>query len=378
MIFDDRSLADITPEDLRLYLQGARWTEEIVSDYLAVWKQEALERELYVPRSIAARDYRTQLGIVLGLLADVEDRQPIQVATDVRYTGADVMRLRIDTTAVDRSTISFVKAAEIIAESKVMLMSAARAAVHPQNFFSARPPLEVSEYLETTRLGQTEPGSFVFTIVSPVTYRPAQVAAQEMAGPDEARQIPFARRVTETLSKSLHGIREAATPRDRDLSAIFEDLVEEGVSANLCDALAVIANSSTDRAVELDFSWSAKAPRPQPRTTVTVPAMITSVLSDMSKHLKAIAPEPGYEVLGRVERLSDVEPGAGFDLALRATVEGRERLLALELTAEERDVASTAWSTGRTVYTRGTLDKRFRPYRLLQPEVFELVEPPPE
>lgn len=48
-------------------------------------------------------------------------------------------------------------------------------------------------------------------------------------------------------------------------------------------------------------------------------------------------------------------------------------MVALELTAEERNIAGVAWETHREVFTRGTLDRRFRPYRLIRPEAFEMT-----
>lgn len=373
-MMDQRLIGDITPGDISLYLQGHGWNEEIVNNFLAVWSHASVDQELYVPRRKDAVDYFTQLAILLRLLSEFENRDPIQVSSDMRFTGADVIRLRIDTTVLDRGTIGFTKGAEIIYESERMLTAAARSAVHPQNFFEGRPPAEVSAYMETTRLAQTEPGSYVFTIVSPVTYhRPAQLTL------DAPVPKPFARKVTETLSKSLRAIRGTARYHERSLGEVFEDLVDEGVSANLCETLAVIATTSHDRAIEISFSWSPKAETDEPledgpTTRVIVPPMITPELAAMAKHLKAIEPKPGFEVTGVVVRLSDQELGEGFDLALRGNIEGKERLLALELTEEERAVASTAWSTHRTVFTRGTLDKRFRPYRLLKPEVFEIVQ----
>ncbi len=139
----------------------------------------------------------------------------------------------------------------------------------------------------------------------------------------------------------------------------------------------MISEQSFDHAVDVDFTWSAKAPRPgdESRTRVIVPPMITPMLQEMSKHLKAVAPEPGFEVIGKVERLSNQEASDGFDLALRANIQGRERLLALELSDDAREVASTAWKTGRSVFSRGTLDRRFRPYRLLQPDRFRVCRP---
>lgn len=368
--FEDGSLSDVGVEDLRLYLLANYWTEqEVVSDLLSVWTRRGFERELFVPRRAEAIDFETQVYVLVRYMAELEDRQPRQVLADMRHTGADVIRLKIDTSAVDRGTIALSKANEVVTQTRAMLNAAARAAVHPQSFFTARPPVEVSDYLETTRLAQTEPGSFVFAIVSPLKFTPPAAAT------DPPPQ-PFARRVTATLAKSLEAVSNAAKPEERGLKLIFEDLVDDGVSANLCEALFVISEQSFDRAVDVDFTWSAKTPRVEakPRTRVIVPPMITTSLREMSEHLKNVAPEAEFEVIGKVERLSNQEVDAGFDLAIKANINGRERLIALELSDDLREIASTAWKTGQSVFTRGTLDRRYRPFRLLQPDKFELID----
>jgi hypothetical protein len=374
---------DVSPEDIRLYLLGHHWTEaEVVDDYLSVWTREHARRELFVPRTTQASDYATQLDIIARVLAKDEDRSVGQVVADMRHTDSDVIRLRVDTTAFDRGTISFEKAADVIAATHKMLSAAARAAIAPQSYFTApRPPAEVSDYLASTRLGQTEPGSFVFTLISPVIFsqrfeRDAFYLIDTPKSESTPIKLPFARRVTQMLAHSLTSIRGAAHASERSLANVFEDLVEEGVSANLCEALSEIAEQSQDHAVDLDFTWSAKSDVSAiaPRQHIIVPGFITPELRAMAAHLKAVVPEHHYEVIGKVDRLLNQRDSDGFDLYLRANFNNRERLVAIPLANEQRQIASHAWESGQSVFIKGTLDRRFRPYRLLDPSAFQLLK----
>lgn len=377
---DDARVEDITPEDIRLYLQGNNWEEtDVVDEFLSVWKRSDVRRELFVPRTTRADDYNSQLTVIAHILSKDEGRDTRQVLADMRHMNSDVIRLRIDTTAFDRGTIGFEKAADIIAATHGMLGAAARAAIAPQNHFTApRPPSEVSDYLSATRLGQTEPGSFIFTVISPVIFshrfeREHFFFASNNV--DEKAKLPFARRVTQTLAKSVQAIRGAAHFSQRSLTSVFEDLVDDGVSANLCDALSEISEQSNDHVVDLDFAWSAKADAPNKvfHERIIVPAIITPALKDMSNHLKAVVPEQNFEVIGRVDRLLNQRDSDGFDLYLRATINSSDRLVAIPLANEQRQIASQAWKTGQGVSIRGTLDRRFRPYRLLQSTALQLL-----
>jgi hypothetical protein len=349
-------------------LRGALWDEiAVVSKFASVWKNTRSETELLVPRTAAVRDFDRQLELIVRLLAETEQREPRQILTDMKFTESDVVRVHIDTSAVDRGTIGLEKAASVLEESKALLSMAARAAIRPNSYYVARLGTEASNYLATTRFGQTEPGSFTFTMLSPVPQARESV-------PESTPQVPYARRVTETLANALLGIRGAAKVSTKSLDAVFDDLVDVGVSANMCESLAVIAEQSFDRSVEISFTWSGRVPAPEPRSTVIIPATITGLLVDVARHLKSVEPVANFELLGKVERLSNQESETGFDLAMKATIEGTERLVILELAEGQRATASTAWTTKQTVFAVGALDKRTRPYTLLSPTRFELVD----
>jgi hypothetical protein len=366
---DHAALNDITPDDISLYLAATGWEQrKIDNPNIRVFLQQKSDAEVVVPFNPRFRDYEVQLQYVFRILQDVEDRPVAQIVPDVLSTWADIIRIRINPPSFfERNTVDLTAGVELIEESYKLLTAAARAAERPQNVYSGGLTSSVAEYLKRTQLGHTEKGSFVVKIFSPI--------APSQRDREATRKEPFARDVARTLHNSLEGIRSAAQVQPRSIEDVFEELVAVGVSANLCDALADIADVSNDRAVDVNLTWSWRHPVDHQKSVTTViPPIITPSLRPMSRHLRIISPEPDVQLTGTVVKLSNLEqPGADFGLGIEANIDGRLRKVAVELKGEARDVASRAWNTGATVLCVGTLDRRRFPYKLVHPTKFEII-----
>jgi len=367
--FDTVNLNDVTPEDLALYLNAMGWESRTVENpNIAAFGFPGEGAEVTVPVNPTFRDYDIQLQYVFRTLVEVERRDLASIVRDVLSTWADIVRVRISPPSIfQRNTVNLSDGVALIDESYKMLTAAARSTENPRPVYYGGVTGPILDYLKRTQLGHTEKGSFVVKIFSPT----APSSHERHATEDES----FARRVTRTLHNSLEGIRSAAQPQSRALTTIFEELIPTGVSANLCDALAQIAEVSNDRAVDVNFTWSWRNPvEAQASATTVVPAMIISALGNMSKHLRSMDPEPEFQLKGTVTKLSNIEKTGDFGLGIEAQVDGSRRKVAIELTGSAREVASLAWKTGATVLCIGTLDRRRSPYRLLPPIRFELIE----
>ena len=148
----------------------------------------------------------------------------------------------------------------LVQEAMDMMAAAACATVAPKPLYRARRPQEAADYLRGLRLGQTERGSFVVTIVSRVS--------PSLAGPrafheELFSEEPFERRVSYTLVESLAAVRSAAeSAASKATFDAFANGVSEGVSANLCDALVGMGRHLSDNAsLSVEVSWARRVPR---------------------------------------------------------------------------------------------------------------------
>ena len=168
----------------------------------------------------------------------------------------DLAQVRLPKTESDGS-IPISAGARIIRESRCMLLAAACSASHPQRAFRVKNHTRASWYIESVRLSQTERGSFVINLLSPVR----RLLVRQ--SPDSSDD-PFARRATRKLVSGLKALREAADFSNGGSNfTAFEEMVEDGVSANLCDAVAKMVGKRNPVEIEISVKWALAIPPPE-------------------------------------------------------------------------------------------------------------------
>ena len=86
---------------------------------------------------------------------------------DLAHADRDVVRAR-SPHADDDGSIAVNDGVDLIAQARNMLAAAACSARSPQPSYHIWKIQMVNEYMERVRLGQTETGSFVVTLLAPV------------------------------------------------------------------------------------------------------------------------------------------------------------------------------------------------------------------
>jgi len=171
-ITDAMALSALRPLEVVSYLRSNGWTKsrEKPGDW-SRWlraDQEGEEFEITVPLNHQFRDFAARMGDVLQVLEAFEARSQIQIFQDLLVTGADVIRLRLADAELADTSVPLDEGATFIQKAKDMVLAAACAAVNPRVYYPSRKSAQAMDYIRRARLGQTEPGSFVITIISPV------------------------------------------------------------------------------------------------------------------------------------------------------------------------------------------------------------------
>jgi hypothetical protein len=133
------------------------------------------------------------------------------------------------------------------------------------------------------RLGQTERGSYIVTLLSPLGADPAEA---ERAGRLPLAD-PFPRRAVATLALALQAARDAAERTTTGASGLeaFHQAIEAGVSANLCDSLARIGGRSR-QGFGVSFGWAPAARAPDLPPAVVFPGGLERVLAGAAAMLR--------------------------------------------------------------------------------------------
>ena len=174
-IIDAGALSALRPLEVVSYLRSSGWTK--AGEKPGNWSrwvradQEGEEFEVTVPLNHQFRDFATRMGDVLQVLAVIEARSQLQILRDLLVTGSDVIRLRLADPDLAEASVPLDEGATFVQKAKVMMLAAACAAVDPRVYYPSRKPAQAIDYMRRARLGQTEPGSFIITIILQVPPR---------------------------------------------------------------------------------------------------------------------------------------------------------------------------------------------------------------
>ena len=204
-INDESALSAIAVRSLHAYMRQHGWTKiGAFGDKGTIYGADH-SIELIVPESTAYADYSQSVGKIIGILADIENRSEAAVLRDLTIADLDLIRVRAPE-ADDDGSLPLDKGVDIIKQSREALLAAACAVSRPQRVFRAGSNQEAKNYLESVRLGQTERGSFVVSLLSPVPPSLAETDQQMSLWP-EIQDEPYARRVTRTFMNALAEIK---------------------------------------------------------------------------------------------------------------------------------------------------------------------------
>jgi len=367
-IRDREVLNSLRPVDVISYLRAAGWSREAdIGDKASIWVNTGNPAfDLVVPLRRDAADFAIRIAEVLGILEAVEQRSQEQLLKDLLTASADLVRIRALAAQTADGTIPLDLAATFVHHAREMVMAAACATVTPRAYWARRKPTKASEYMERVRMGQTERGSYVLTIHSPV---PPALRTETPA------ESPFERRVMRTLTRSLVSVLTAAQQATEtgDLQP-FRTAVHSGVSANLCDALVGLGQISPLKGVEVSVDWSKSRPVDSvPQWTMMIGADFFPIIEEASRLFKETEPREDFELSGFVEKL---ERPVGVDVgnvSVTTLIEDQPRRVIIELGDPEYQIAVRAHSDSRPISCTGNLSKEGRSFRLTNPRQFEVI-----
>lgn len=355
-ITDKASFEALRPLEVVAYARSEGWSllGFWEGQKATVWKKG--EDRLLIPSDNLLADYALRMAEVVDTLATSESRSQLALFRDLTTASADVVRVRVASPVTNDGSLGLDEGVILFQSMQEMLCSAARAAVTPRAYFRSRLPTPAEDYLKKVRLGQTERGSYVATMVCPVS--------PELNVGSEAEMLedPFDRKVTHTLANSLQGASTAAKSAALVQSMRpFQDVVSRGVSANLCEALANLGGMLPESQIEFGFTWArTRAHPPGAYRTLTLPSDSIGTLREAARILKETSWEDDFEVYGPVVRLESSAPEQGGTVIVQADVDGAARKIQLRLNGEDYRKAVLAHEAVVDIRCHGLLRKEGR------------------
>jgi hypothetical protein len=373
---DPGLLRGLRPLELAAYLRAKGWKQEAdLNGKGSLWFLRVphhTEYDVTLPARRELRDYALRIGELLQTLAEAEGRSQLEILRDVQTTTADLIRVRAPNKDTENGTLPLDKAVDFVGRSRDMMLAAACAVIDKRPVYATRKPQQAMDYLGHVRMGQTERGSYVLTILSPVP--PELVPAQGSLLPAEP-EPPYERKVVRTLVDALEALDGAA--RDAAVAgeiAPFQAAVGRGVSANLCDAVAGLAAASAGEGLDIQISWSRTRPIDHNGfSRVVFGSDSIPIIEEAARLFRETSSREDFELEGVVTRLDRGPDAAEGDVTIVGGVDGQMRSITLRFGPETYSLAIKAHQDRRPVRCVGELVKEGRSYRLRDPRHFELI-----
>lgn len=331
-IRDVEAVRALQPVDAALYLRAGGWESvDSKNTRVAIWAKtvEQEEYEVLLPMEPAVGDYALRMGELLQVLSVAENRSQNEVYRDLLSVSTDVIRIRIADPELSDGTIPIEEHALIAQKARDLILAGACAATESRAVWHKRKPQQAIDHVRRVRIGQTERGSYVVTVMSRV---PPELHGQ--VGKLFETDTPYERRVTETLANSLFALNNAAQQAAvTQTMAAFDEAVPLGVNSNLCEAVAGLwAGDETQRNLEISFSWAPA----RPVAAGAVRKVLFSqdrlpIIREAARQLRQRTPITEFELIGPVLRLERADGAATGMVTVIGMLDGRPIRIAAEL-----------------------------------------------
>lgn len=364
---DAVSLARVPQPDLEAYLRSMGWApSDTVYGGKAQWWRRTDERsgteyEVLLPLSVLG-DYADRVRDLLDRVARAEGREPGDVYEDIKGATVDELKIRIES-GDQGYDLPLLAGSRAFQGTRDLLVAAAGFVSEPRRFYPANEAQALKGMLKKIRLGQTQPGSFIITVLSE---RPMWRQATLFPAPTEEHRIFSA------LATSLAAVHEAGLTAS---VAAFEGAVNRGVSANLCSALAKFGKVETLRKLAFGFRWSRLYGNENPAPThVEFSPQLIDRIREGGEALAEVTTRQGVTLVGLVDVMEHQEDQAGYVTVVTA-VEGRQRPVRIYLGREDHLKAIEAYRTQQLIQVTGDLERKGDRFVLTTARNFVLLVP---
>ena len=294
-ILDSDALKAVSPGALTSYVRNLGWKKnEPYGEYGDIYVGED-KPEIILPRTERLGDYASVVSRLIGIFSEIADSDELSVYRDIISSDHDVIKIR-SMGDINDGSVPINDGIEMVVQGRELLLAAACAIGAKQPVYRTGANRSAVDYINQVRLGQTERGSFVLTLMTPV---PPILQDEDSTFIDDE---PYERQVTRCLVRALGAAQLAAEKvHSGEGASAFKQAVECGVSANLCDAVANLVKHT--KALEIRVNWAKTRPNQESGRRFTFFESDGKVFGEAARTFRAKAPKTDQTLYGNVYRL---------------------------------------------------------------------------
>ena len=366
-IRDSEVLKRINPVDVSTYLASRSW--QLINEIpnkASIWtytdNTNNNEFEILLPLNPQFKDFSNRISEVIATLEIVESKEQTTILENLQNVFSNIINLRLNDRDFYDGTIPINKGVDLHHNAKSLILSAACSSVESKPFFERNKPIQATKYLQKVRLGQPKIGSYILTIISPLN-KPKDNISEEYEQPSISQQ--FSNIVVVKLRDSLQFAKTYIeyVIEERETIQASEEIISNGVTANLCEALTAINSSGNNQGVEINFNWSPVVNETLSQTAIKFdPSMLLRV-EELGKKLREYS-SPDYELIGNVTKLQRKISEDMGTVTVEAVIDGKNRNVQVHLGDVWYLRASQAHAQRHFITCRGDLRRDGQSYIL--------------
>ena len=377
-----KAVPELRFTELQAYLRNTGWVRiETTKQSVGLFQKEvgANFYEAIVPLSKDFKDYAYRIFDVLEAIANAEHREIDQVLTDLSIPPADIVRFRVINRDTFGGTISFLDGFNLLESAKKALFTTACDIVQPEKYHKRLGLKGAQQFIEECRLGQTEKGSFIASVICPFINQTPEDKAQQLSifnNSDEFKGS-LTRQVT---SRMMFALAEVKTAIDRgEENKIVELEGDQMISANFLESIVELNTNRYNTEIEIMTSWSVFAgERPDITTAIKFSNDYIPVLENIITKIKPIDKGFDDDFIGKISMTKadpDIHARAEGEITLNYIIGDEEKVskARVVLNNQDYDKACEAHKEGKSVKIKGRLVTIGRSKTIENPS-FEVVQ----
>lgn len=377
-----KAVPELKFTELQAYMRNTGWNRIEVPKHGATLFQKQVGTNFFealLPLSKDFMDYTYRVIDVLETIAEAEKREVHQVLTDLSISPGDTVRFRVINRNTIGGTISFIEGFNLLEAAKKALFTTACDIVQPEKYHKRLGLKGAQQFIEACRLGQTEKGSFVASVICPFVNQTPEDKAQELSHINSAEDFEqsLTRRVTTRLMSSLAEIKNHI---DRGEENRIIDLEGEHIiSGNFLESIIELNSTKEPTEIEIMTSWSVLAQQQQPVSNIIKFSNdYIPVLEHVIGKMRPV--DKGYEddFVGKISSTKadpDIHSRTDGEIVLNYVLGDEEKVskARVVLNSEDYDRACEAHKQGKSVKIRGKLVAVGRS-KTIENATFEIVQ----
>ncbi|NKL44813.1 hypothetical protein GFL57_28220 [Rhizobium leguminosarum bv. viciae] len=366
----DPTLESLSPRDVANWLRMRGFSHSGgFGEYGAIFQRvlDDREQEVILPTASDARDFVRRMAELVEDLSGFESRSASEVLTDLAMAPFDVVKVRSPESDAYGS-IRFSAGVALHDESRNIMLSSANSAASPipRRSWRGRHFDETADYIESVRLGQTQRGSFILTVLSPWDFVPGVQHSLELS------DMTFGRRVTRALASALKATDRALRQSVVDGEQPLVDSYQSGVTSNFCAALARLA--MVGDGIDISLGWSPSKPD-EKVVKLSLRREDAAVLDKASKALANQEAEPDFRIEGVVTGITEPSHRFDGDAVVETVLAGTVRKVRMKFGSVDRTLIYEAAQHKRWITVTGDLQRQGQRLTLQNPKDIAVIEP---